>query len=473
MGVRDRLVSSSFSIEEFEEATRILLRALRTHLQNSLAGKGPVVPMRPVEEIRRRLRARELIERGSSSLEELGSFFERFLDDSMRIHHPRYIAHQGAAPHHLAIVGEIINGITNNDTTVFDLGPAGVALEIEILRWLGEKVGWMHGGHVLTKGGSLGNLTALLAARARACPEAWRNGVPAEMVVLAPKSCHYSLSRAVSILGLGSRSLIPLPVDHRDVLRPDELAGVYRRTRDSGKRVMAVLANASATATGLYDPLEEIGHFCREHDLWLHVDGAHGAAALLSSRLRRLMDGVQFADSLVWNAHKMLLVPVACTAVLFRDPVSAASAFEQDPSYLEPNRDDATPHFYDRSLECSKGVLGLKLFAVLATLGEGRLAEHVETLYDNTSIFHDLIESRSGFGCPHRPQANILCFRYGNDNELQKTIRQRLLDEGEFYITSAKVAGETYLRLTVMNASTDQGVIATLLDRIEEIVATV
>jgi L-2,4-diaminobutyrate decarboxylase len=156
---------------------------------------------------------------------------------------------------------------------------------------------------VLTHGGSLGNLTALMAARSRVAPNAWQDGTPGNLVIVAPKACHYSIARAVDILGLGRKALKTAPTDPEGRLIPDKLAVFISSLQDQGATVLAVVANGCSTAAGLYDRRREIGPVCREMGVWLHVDGAHGASALVSEHHRMLLDGVELADSLKQPAH--------------------------------------------------------------------------------------------------------------------------------------------------------------------------
>lgn len=210
------------------------------------------------------------------TLEGFGAFLDWYLDHSVLLQHPGYIALHGAVPHHLAAAADLVKGVGNSDSAIYEMGPASVVMELEIIRWMLGYLGWNDGDGVLTNGGSLGNLTGLLAARANACPDSWEEGARHPVAVLAPASAHYSVARAVAVLGMGAQAVVPIPVDRNDVLRPDALQAAYESATASGRRVIAVVATAAATATGLFDPFEETGHFCREHDLWFHIDAAHG-----------------------------------------------------------------------------------------------------------------------------------------------------------------------------------------------------
>ena len=451
---------------------RTVLDALARYLDASQAGRGPVVALRPVADLACELRARDAIQGGGLDT-ALEAFLESYLAGTTRMHHPGYMAHQVAVPHPLAALADLVHGLTNNPMAIYEMGPAAVALELSVIDWMLERAGWptsrwpgvgsaagQHGAGVLTHGGSLANLTALLAARAAIAPEAWQHGTPSDLVVLGPPSAHYSIARAVSILGLGARAFSPLPVDEAEVILADAVPAACAEVEARGRRVLAVVANACATSTGYYDPLEQIGQFCRAGGYWLHVDGAHGASALASPRERHWMSGIEHASSLTWDAHKMLRTSALCTAVLFRDERAFDSAFQEEASYLFYGNNAAGVDLIHRTVECTKAGLGLKLFLSLAMQGEAGVARYVENRCDAARRFARAIRARAGFECPFEPQSNIVCFRWGTDNVTQVAIREALLREGDYHISSTEVRGTRYLRLAVMSPATDDRTIS-------------
>jgi L-2,4-diaminobutyrate decarboxylase len=351
------------------------------------------------------------------------------------------------------------------------MGPAAHAAERVVVEWMVEKLGWPDGaGGVLTHGGSLGNLTVLLAARAVAAPDAWTDGVDGSLAVLAPPSAHYSVKRSVAMLGLGERAVVDLEVDAEERIVPGALAEALERCRASGRRPMALVAAACATSTGLHDDLEAIGAFCREHGIWFHVDAAHGASALLSPSHRHLLRGIEHADSAIWDAHKMLRTPALAAAVLLRDGTRLEAAFRQKAAYLiyeESGSEDLS--LLERQVECTKAAIGMRIFMNLAFRGEEGIGRYVGDRYDATLRFWELIEARPGFECLSRPESNILCFRYGRDSGLQIQLREELLREKRFHLSSTEVNGERWLRMTVTAPATSEETIAGLLDAIEEL----
>jgi len=287
-------------------------------------------------------------------------------------------------------------------------------------------------------------------------------------VVVAPETAHYSVARAVGMLGLGRRALLAAPADADGRIVPERLPGLLAGLAAEGKTVMAVVASACSTAAGLYDPLRETALACRERGVWLHVDGAHGASALLSERLRGRLAGVELADSLVWDAHKMLRAPTLCAAVLVRDHRALDRAFQQEASYLFHDKEQPGFDFLHRTVECTKAALGLRLFLVLAAEGEGAAARFVERQVDLARAAAARLRREPGVEVAVEPESNIVCFRVEGDDALQLELRRRLLERGRHYISSTLYRGRRWLRLALMNPETELGDVERLLEELRQ-----
>ncbi len=459
--------SSSYNPDYFQKTLNELIPILSHYLQSSSRSGQKVLVQKSINQILSELDFTRLIDEGGGNLPEIIS---TVLSHCNHMLDPRYVGHQVAVPMMPAIFADLINGLTNNAMPVYEMGPAATAVERGLIAWFLGKTGWStHGDGVLTHGGSLANQTCLLAARAQALPQAWEKGVDGNVVILASEACHYSVAKMAAILGLGTAQVIPVAVDDFFRMRLDALQSCHAEQVADGKKIMAVVANACVTATGLYDPIRSIGEFCRNRDIWLHVDGAHGASALVSEKYRHYLDGIELADSLTWDTHKMLGTSALCGAALFRSKKSLDSTFSQHGTYLFTDQKKEGMDISERTVECTKSMMGLKLFFNLAVLGETGLADHIDTLYNNSRLFYKLIDRRPGFSCLCPPEANVLCFRYGTSSILQDQLRQKLVDEGDFYITRATVHGKSYLRLSVMNPLTGEEHILKLCARLEKL----
>ncbi len=467
----------------FLSDAEIVIKALKKFYDESVSEKKPVIVQPSLKDIIDDLDLASYVNEGGLTQDRLSEFMEKYLSSTTRLHHPTYMAHQVAAPHYAGAIGSLIDGFTNNAMAIYEMGPAAAAIEYFIINWLLKKVGWPpspieapndnkntdFAGGVLVHGGSLANLTALISARNRIVPDVWKKGTPTDLALLAPQGAHYSIARASGILGIGQDSIYDLDVDERGAIIPDRLPNAYEKLKNDGKRAFALTANACSTAVGIYDPLQEIGDFCKAHDIWFHVDGAHGASALLSEKQRHLLKGVEKADSVIWDAHKLMRTPTLCAALLVRDHRTIDHAFQQEASYLFHEKEQPGFDFMHRTVECTKAGLGLKLFMVLAALGEQGLAEHIERQMELAveafEYFHPLTE----FECPVRPQSNILCFRIEGSDHLQLLIRNRLIADGEFYISTTSFNGIRFLRLALMNPKTKLEHIKKLVQRVREI----
>jgi L-2,4-diaminobutyrate decarboxylase len=456
---------------EYERLAEIAVAAVTRHVEESQVGEVPVGSPPPLPELVERLELRSLVRAGGLDAERFEPWLAEVLAHSVRLHHPAQIAHQVGSPDVPSAIADLIHGASNQPMSIYEMGPAAHAMERVVVEWMTEKLGWPSGsGGVLTHGGSLANFTVLLAARAAAAPDAWVDGVDGTLAVLAPPSTHYSVRRSVAMLGLGERAVVDLEVDAEERIVPGALGEALERCRAAGRRPMALVAAACATSTGLHDDLESIGAFCREHGIWFHVDAAHGAPALLSPAHRGLLRGIEHADSAIWDAHKMMRTPALAAAVLLREGWRLEAAFKQKAAYLiYEDSEDAGPSLLERQVECTKAPLGMRIFMNLAFRGEDGIGGYVADRYDRTLRFWELIEARPGFECLSRPESNILCFRYGRDPDLQVRLREQLLRERRFHLSSTEVNGERWLRMTVTAPATSEETIEALLDAIEEL----
>jgi len=463
----------------FIDDAQITIQALHEYERESMSQEVPVIHQRPMAELVTELGLATWVRDGGLHGRKLAQFLDTYLSAATRLHHPGYLAHQVAIPHYAGALGSLIDGFTNNAMAIYEMGPAAASIEYFMVNWLLGKVGWqaaplpgynhgteLSGGGVLTHGGSLANLTALTAARSRLVPQVWQDGNPDDLALLAPQGAHYSIARAAGILGIGSRAVYELEVDGEGKVIPERLAAAHQRLQDDGKRAVALVANACSTAVGIYDPLDEIADFCRERDLWFHIDGAHGASALLSHTHRKLLRGVEKADSLVWDAHKMVRTPTVCAAVLVRDHRALDAAFQQEASYIFHAKEQPGFDFIQRTVECTKAGLGLRLFLTLAALGEKRMEAYIDRQFAVTLAAYEYLQTLPDIDCPVKPQANILCFRLQGDDALQIRVRDQLIAAGHFYPSTTSFAGRRYLRAVFMNPQTS-------LEHIKQLIAEI
>jgi L-2,4-diaminobutyrate decarboxylase len=451
-------------MDDYSAAAHKTVELVADYVAGARAGIRPATAQPDPDELAAELELERWIREGGMGADAFADWLPRYFEATVRLHHPGSMAHQVAAPSTGAALADLIHGATNNPMAKYEMGAAGATIEREVVRWMLRTVGFDPGagGGVLTHGGSTANLTALLAARAQVAPDAWRAGVPADLALLAPRSVHYSITRAAAILGLGEQAVIELEVDELERIRPDRLPDALRRCAAAGRRPLALVATAPATSTGLHDDLRAIGAFCAEQGIWLHVDAAHGGSALLSERDRGRLDGIERADSVIWDAHKLLRTSALCAAVLVKRGSDLPAAFQQHADYIFDGHAAIGFDLADRALETTKTTLGLKLFLSLAWAGERGLGEYVASRYELTRRFHAALSREPGITCPYVPESNILCFRVDGCDQLE--LREEILADGRLHISSTTIAGERHLRLVITAPDTNEETIDQLLD---------
>lgn len=439
---------------------------------------GSEPPPLKVDPIDREALHRDLAER-------FGALVQTMLARGHNLHHPHYIGHQVPASVPLAGLFDAVGAVTNQVMAIYEMGPWATAVERSVIEALGEQVGFERGAFagLITHGGSLANLTALLTARNVALAGSWDAGLagsgPAPALVVQADA-HYSVARTAGLLGLGTGNIVRAPLDVRrrmDPQRLDELLAELKRER---RTVVAVCACACATPIGAFDPLPDVAAVCLRHQVWLHVDAAHGGAACLSPRYRHLVSGLELADSVVVDAHKMMFVPALCAFVFYRNREHQFEAFRQEAPYLF---DPSAPGLaeYDsglRTVECTKRAAAFGLWGLWSLFGRERFSDLVELTFDLGRRFHELLRDAPDFEPLHEPECNIVAFRHvphelrdaptDRLGAFQLELRRDVVRSGEFYIVPIKLDGTGALRVTIINPLTTEDHLRQLLDTLRE-----
>lgn len=395
------------------------------------------------------------------------------------VHHPKYIGHQVSPAAPITALTGMISSLLNNGMAVYEMGMAPSAIERVIADWLCNKIGYDSDSRgLLTSGGTLANLTALLSARkAVVTHDVWNEGYSENLGIIVSEEAHYCVDRAAKIMGLGEKGIIKIPATENFEMDTSLLEEKFQEATKSGIRIFAIVGSSPSTATGVYDDLIAIGNFAKMHDLWFHVDGAHGGAAIFSPKYKKVVKGIAQADSVVIDGHKMMMMPIITTALLFKNGQHALATFSQKADYLLTQSDHED--WYNsgkKTFECTKTMMSIHWFTLLKVYGEDIFNQYVTNLYDLGHRFGEIVIKNPDFELAVKPVSNIVCFRYvTNDfdleqsNSLNKKIRQHLLEDGEFYIVQTTLRGTHYLRCTIMNPFTTEAHLRELLNKIKDI----
>ena len=436
-------------------------------------------------------------------LEELLDDCRTIIANSRHNGHPRFFGYVASPATPPGAFADLIASALNANQTSWRSGPAATEIERTVINWLAALIGYGSGDHgdypshgLLTSGGSMANLTALLMAhRAKSEPDVastglWNSAAP--MTIYASDQIHMSIPKAADILGLGRAQVRLVPCDERFRMSLTVLRQTIAGDLESGLKPFCIVGSAGTVNTGAVDPLDEIADVAAEFNLWFHIDGAYGALATLDETKRSLFRGLERADSISLDPHKWLYVPIDSGCLLFRDEARARAAFSFDGAdYIkvhEQNEAEAFA-FWNYGPELSRRFRALKIWLTLRYYGVRRIARTITEDNAIAAYLGEQVEAATDFELLAAPELSICCFRYvpsalqsrlRSDNEAEHAAADAELDQlntqimnavqrgGRAYLSSATIRGKFALRACITNFRTTRADIDQTLEIIRE-----
>jgi glutamate/tyrosine decarboxylase-like PLP-dependent enzyme len=403
------------------------------------------------------------------------------LDGSRHNGHPRffgYVASPSTAPGAFA---DLIASTLNSNVTSWRSGPAATEIERTVVRWLAALIGYGDdAAGILTSGGSMANLTALMIAhrskanRDVAAAGLWNSGAP--MTLYASEQIHMSIPKAADILGLGREQLRLVECDEHFRLSVGSLRDRITKDIKGGLKPFCVVASAGTVNTGAVDPLDEVAAVAKEFGLWFHIDGAYGALAASDETKRPLFRGLERADSVSLDPHKWLYVPIDSGCLLFRDEAQARAAFSfDDADYIKVHERDSEESFafWNYGPELSRRFRALKIWMTLRYYGTHRISRAISEDNALAAYMGQAVDQAADFELLATPELSICCFRYlpprlqsllqlsGEDavinselDQLNNKIMLAVQRGGRAYVSSATLRGRFALRACITNFRT-------------------
>ena len=391
--------------------------------------------------------------------------------------HPGFFGYISSPGTPVNAIGSLIESALNINVTCWRSAPAGTEMEHVVIRWMKEILGLpATAGGLLTSGGSMANFAGLAAARsAKASGNVVRDGVSGPpMCAYVSSEGHFSVTKAAGMLGLGERNVRQVRTDERMRMDLEDLARLVAADRAAGALPFCVVANAGTTATGAVDPLAALADFAGREGLWLHVDAAYGGFAALAPSGRRLLAGIERADSVALDPHKWMYLPVGCGCVLYRDPAAAHAAFSHSADYTRTiglERDEAFA-FWDYGPELSRPFRALAVWLLLKYAGAQSLGAAIERNIQCARLLERLVQESSDCEMLAPVELSVFCFRYkaaeGDLNGLNERILMELQRGGRAYLSNATVGGRFGLRGCVLNYRTTEDHMRAVLAEVRE-----
>lgn len=383
----------------------------------------------------------------------------------LHVDHPRFFAFVPGPGNFVGVMADALASGFNVFNGTWLGGSAAAALESVVIDWFRRLCGFPEtAGGLFVSGGSVANLTALHAARQHKLGDRNQNGV-----IYYSDQTHYSVERALRVLGFAPEQCRKIPSNDRFELPLEALKAGLRADREAGLQPFCVVANAGTTNSGAVDLIDDLADFCAAENLWLHADGAYGAATLICDRGREKLRGLERVDSLSLDPHKWLFQPFECGCVLVRDAAHLRSAFRLMPEYMrDVHRDVTEINPADHGIQLTRGFRALKVWWSINTFGLAAFRHAVTRGFELAEFAEKELRRRPGCEILSAANMGIVCFRFGRDDARQTRLVDLMLRDGYAFLTSTLLKGVTALRLCTINPRTTEDDIVKTIDRLEK-----
>ncbi|MFL6518723.1 MAG: pyridoxal phosphate-dependent decarboxylase family protein [Chthoniobacterales bacterium] len=388
--------------------------------------------------------------------------------NNLHVDHPRFFAFVPGPGNYVSTMADALASGFNVFNGTWLGGSAAAAMELAVIGWFRRFCGFPEtGGGLFVSGGSAANLTALHSARATKLGDRIDNAT-----IYFSDQTHYSVERALRVIGFAREQFRKIPSDDAFRLPMESLREAIRADREAGLRPFSVVANAGTTNTGAVDPLPDLADLCAEEGLWLHADGAYGAASVICERGRQKLAGLERADSLSLDPHKWLFQPFECGCVLLRDAAHMKSAFQLMPEYMrDVHRNTAETNPADYGIQLSRGFRALKVWLSINTFGFAAFRDAVTRGFELAEFAESELRRRANCEILSPAEMAIVAFRFGKEDALQTKLVDLMLRDGFAFLTSTTLKGRTALRFCTINPRTTEQDIVQTIDRLEKFAA--
>lgn len=431
----------------------------------------PVMRVSPRAELEAELR--EPLPEEPTPIESLLDQLQRVVWPNIgNVQHTRFFAFIPSPSNFVSVMADALAAGFNPFAGNWLEGSGPAQIELVTIDWLREMCGLPEtAGGLFVSGGSMANLTALAAARASRLDK--RSD---DAVIYFSDQTHNSIEKALRVLGFAREQIRLLPSDENFRLPIESLRRATARDRADGKRPFCVIANAGTTNTGAVDPLDQLADLCERENLWLHVDGAYGAAACLSEKGRKLLAGIERADSLSLDPHKWLFQPFEIGCVLARDARLLKKTFQTMTGILEDTKraEEEEINYYDYGVQLTRGFRALKLWLSLKTFGAAAFREAINRGFEMAEFAEIILRQSNCWRIISPATFGIVTFRYVAEgcseseiNEIHRRMVEMMTEDGFAFANSTALRGQTVMRFCTINPRTTEDDVRATIKQLE------
>ncbi|KAF7270113.1 glutamate decarboxylase-like protein black [Rhynchophorus ferrugineus] len=388
--------------------------------------------------------------REGASHGELLNHLRDVIKFSVKTGHPYFVNQLFSSVDPYGLIGQLLTDCLNPSAYTYEVAPLIILMEETVLREMRQIVGWKNGDGdgIFCPGGSIANGYAISCARHYFNPDIKTKGLHGikRPVLFTSEDAHYSIKKLASFLGLGTDNVHLVNTDSRGKMDPEHLETLVKKSIDDGCSPFMVSATAGTTVIGAFDPIDKLADICQKYNMWLHVDAAWGGGALVSHKHRQLLRGIERADSVTWNPHKLLTAPQQCSTFLLRHENLLSEAHSANAAYLfqKDKFYDTKFDTGDKHIQCGRRADVLKFWFMWKAKGTDGFENHIDKTFSNAEFFLNTIRNRPGFELViPEPECTNICFWYLPESlrtDSQEELRRKIRDDEEFRLKLHAVA---------------------------------
>ncbi|OCT76335.1 glutamate decarboxylase 1 isoform X1 [Xenopus laevis] len=471
-----------------------ILQILFNHIKKTYDGKSKVLDFHHPHQLLEGLEGfnLELFDQ-PEPLEQILVDCSGTLKYSIKTGHPRYFNQLSSGLDIIGLAGEWLTATANTNMFTYEIAPVFIAMEEIVLKKMQEIIGWgeNEADGIFSPGGTISNLYSLQAARYKYFPLVKTKGMAAlpQIAVFTSEQSHYSFRKAASVLGIGTDNVIAVKCDERGKMIPSDLEDKIQKAERQGQHPFYVSATAGTTVFGAFDPLVSIADICKRYGLWMHVDAAWGGGLLLSKKHRHKLNGIERANSVTWNPHKIMGVPLQCSAILIWQKGLLQSCNEQCADYLfqMDKHYDTSYDTGDKTIQCGRHVDVFKFWLMWKAKGTCGFELQINKILELAEYLYNKLKSKPNFELVFhdKPECTNVCFWYippslehaPRDEEwnakLHKVapqIKARMMEEGTVMVGYQPQGDKpNFFRMVISNPASKKSDIDFLLEEMERL----
>lgn len=429
---------------------------IKSYINSNQDNSKPIVHFRTPAQLKEIINFN--IEKNGVSENEFLELLDKYLEYSVRTGNKQFFNQLYSGFNFPAFIGEVFTVLANTSMYTYEVAPVATTIETEMISLMNSYAGYTDGDGIFVSGGSNANLVAMFSARNRILPESRFIGYDRNqrLVAFVNEQAHYSFETAANVLGIGAKNVIKVKSDKNGKLIPSELEREIKSAINRGEKPFFVAATCATTLLGAYDPIEEMAEICSKYNIWLHADGSFGGSIILSDKHRHLMKGIEKTDSFAWNPHKLMNIPLICSALLVKKRGTLQHNITDINTDYIFHDIDAIEDLGKKSIQCGRKVDAVKLWFAWKYFGLDGYQKRIDNLIDMATYAESIVNKHPHLELLSKRQSFAVCFRYiptkeTDLNQFNLELRESLRKSGKSIVNYGYIGKSLAIRLITAN----------------------